>query len=108
MLKQSLQIISYLLISLLIGIIVTLMTDQVENVAVEKRIRTGLEDSIRHAIASFRESTARVSSADEKTFVKKYIATVMKDKVTVSERASGAGPDAPENPLFLFSFDGAA
>ncbi len=104
MLKQTLKIVSYLIVSLLIGIAVTLLTDSIENVTVEKKIRKNIEADIKNAVASFKDSAPRSTSADEIAFIERYTATVLGDKVVAGERASGGPPEgAGAELLYLFT-----
>ncbi len=99
MLKQTLKIVSYLIISLLIGIAVTLLTDSIENITVEKKIRKDIEADIRNAVASFKDSAPHSTSADETAFIERYTATVMGDKVAAGVPPEGAGAEL----LYLFT-----
>jgi len=104
MLKQTFKIVSYLIIALSFGIIITLILDNIENVTVEKRIRKAMEDSVRNAVASFKDSAPNATTADEMDFVKRFTANVMGDKMVA--RQHGADRPAEENDglLFLFTF----
>ncbi len=108
MLMQTLKIVSYLIFSLLIGVVVTLLTDKIDNVAVEKRIFKTIENDIKNSVSSFKESASRITSRDEKAFVKKFIASVMKDRVAVYERSSGMPPQARARERFLFTLENPA
>src|SRR5208283_6199718 len=81
MLKQSLRPILYLLIALATGIIVTLLMDQVANIAVEKRIRTELKQEITNAAASFKDSAKTPSHEEVLLFIKKFSVSVMSGKI---------------------------
>lgn len=107
MLKQTLKIVSNLLLSLLIGIVVTLIVDSSEDVAVEKKIRKTVEDSINNAVASFKASAVHPTSHDEKSFIIKFVDTVMADKAVVREHASNRLPETEDKDLtFLFTLSG--
>ncbi len=108
MLKQTVRVVSYLVISLLVGIVVAVVADKVEDAAVEKSIRTTVENKIKNAVASFDEAATRPTSDEEKNFVRKYIATVMKDEVEVHEQGSTRpvpGSD-PDKVVFIFTLKG--
>ncbi len=108
MLKQTLTIISYLLASLLVGILVTLLADSTENVAVEKKIRARMESEIRDTLASFRASAVHPAAGDEKNFLMHFITTVMADRLVVRDRG-GAGPAPAAGDAataYLFTVDG--
>ncbi len=104
MLKQTAKIVSYLIIALIVGVIITLITDSIENIAVEKRIRKSIEADIRNAAASFKEFAPHASAVDEFAFMKKYVSTVMESKAIARERDTGKPPD--KDQLFLFSLAG--
>jgi signal transduction histidine kinase len=88
---------------LIIGTIVTLLVDSIQNVEVDKRIRKNMEYTVNDALSSFKESSKKHSSTDERTFVKKFIATVMKDKITARERGSGGIPETNDRDLYIFT-----
>jgi C4-dicarboxylate-specific signal transduction histidine kinase len=102
MLKQTLKVVSYLLISLIIGIIVTLIADSVENVTVEKKIRKTLEAEIGNAVASFKDSAPNSGTDEVMAFARKYTGTVLKEKVLVQDHVSNKLPDSNEL-LYLFT-----
>ncbi len=106
MYRYTLKIVVYLIFSLLVGIAVTMISDKIENVTVERKIRKTLESSINQSLSSFRESAASNSAADEKAFIKKFAATVMRDKVVLYEHGSRASETA-DSTLFLFTLHGA-
>ncbi len=103
MLKQTSTIVSFLLISILVGIAATLVTDKIENITVQKRLEKTLESDIRNALSSFKESAKHTTPLDEKTFVLKFISATMEDKVTVYERVSAERPKAGSDESFLFT-----
>jgi len=106
MLKQTLKIVSYLVGSLFIGMVITLLADSAENGAVEKRIRTTIEDDIKNAVASFKESAVRPTSRDEKHFIIKFADTVMADKVIIHEYRQDRQLGADDDAVFLFVLQG--
>jgi signal transduction histidine kinase len=106
MLKQTLKIVAYLILSLLIGTAVAYLADSVENVTVEKRIRKTIEDNIKNAVVSFKESAVRPTSHDEKNFIVKFADTVMADKVVVREHRPDRRPGANDDATFLFTLQG--
>lgn len=106
MLKQTLKIVFYLVASLLIGTAVAFLYDRTENVAVEKRIRKSLEDNIKNAVTSFKESAVRPTSRDEKNFIIKFVDTVMADKVIMHEYSPDKRAGADDAAAFLFTLQG--
>jgi signal transduction histidine kinase len=106
MLKQTLKIVTYLIGSLLIGVVVTLFVDSTGDAAVEKRIRKTVEANIKNAVASFKESDIHPTPNDEKSFILKFIDTVMADKAVVREHAREGSPVTDVDAKFLFTLHG--
>jgi len=106
MLKQTLKIVSYLICSVLIGIIITLLVDSTEDAAVEKRIRKTVEDNIKNAVASFKESAVHPTPHDEKSFIIKFVDTVMADRAIIREHALDGLPRHDVDAVFLFTLQG--
>ena len=103
MLKQTFKIVFYLIVALFFGIIVTLVTDSIENVAVEQRIRMTIEDNVRNAVASFKDSAPKATNAEEIAFVKAYAVNVMGDKIVAKEHSAGRQPEGDASVVFLFT-----
>lgn len=103
MVKQSLRLVLYLVISLVFGIIITLTLDQFENVSVEKNLRKALELEVRNATASFKETASNVSDEEVISFIKQYSSVVMKDKIIAVDRTQNSRTNNNEFK-FLFSF----
>lgn len=93
MLNQSLRLITYLLVSLVIGIAVTLLVDNVENIAVEKKIRKDLEQEIRAAAASFRDSAGSPDTAHLLRFLQTFSSSAMNGKIIAIDPAHDGKPD---------------
>jgi len=93
----------YLVISMLTGIIVTLIMDEFENIAVEKKIRIELEREIRAAANSFKNS-AKVSTSQQVTgFIKTFTASALNGKV-VTINPDLENKPADRNHSFLFTY----
>jgi signal transduction histidine kinase len=103
MLKQTFKIVSYLIIALSFGIIITLIADSIENITVEKRIRKTVEDNVRNVVASFKDSAPNATTADEIDFVKRFAVNVMGDKIVAREHSAGRPPEGDDSLLFLFT-----
>jgi signal transduction histidine kinase len=103
MLKQSLRPILYLLIALATGIIVTLLMDQVANIAVEKRIRTELKQEITNAAASFKDSAKNPSPEETLFFIKKFSVSVMSGKIIAVNPEQETRPNSKDF-TFLFTY----
>lgn len=101
--KQPLRLILYLMISLLTGIIVTLVMDSFENIAVEKRIRKELEQEIRAAATSFKNFAGTSTPKELVNFIKAFSASALSDKIIASDPTHEKKPDRGEF-AFLFSY----
>jgi len=73
--------VGYLLVALVVGITATLVLDSFENIAVEKRIRNELEQYIKGAAASFKETAKLPTSSETIRFIKKYSKSSLSDKI---------------------------
>lgn len=105
MIKQSLRLVLYLVISLVFGIIITLILDQIENISVEKNLRKALESEIKGAAASFKEVTKDASDEKVISFIKQYSLVVMKDKIIAVDRTQTQNSWTNNNKSkFLFTF----
>jgi signal transduction histidine kinase len=103
MLRQVLNILLYLIVSLFIGTLVTLLVDEIQNVEVDKRLRTGMESTIKDALSSYKESSTQHTSNEDIIFIKKFVATVMKDKIIARQRGSGDIPETYDHDLYIFT-----
>jgi signal transduction histidine kinase len=65
-----------------------------------------MEYTVKNALSSFNDSSTRRTSADEKTFIQKFVATVMRDKIIVQERGSVNIPETKNHDLFFFTLKG--
>jgi len=102
MLKQLLRPISYLLISLLIGTIATLVWDSYENIAVEKKIRSELKKEIEDAADSFKQFSRTPTPNEVVLFLKQFSAST-----ALSSKIIAVSPDRdtkPEDKDFSFLF----
>ncbi|MBF0544032.1 MAG: HAMP domain-containing histidine kinase [Candidatus Riflebacteria bacterium] len=101
-LKKSLKVVFFLITSMGFGIVVTLIADMMENIAVEKKIRQTLEWEIKNAVVSFKDSTPNSSSDELVAFLQRYTETVLRDKVLVQEKRPQKLPENGESQ-FLFT-----
>jgi len=102
MLKQLLRPISYLLVSLLIGIIATLVLDSYVNIAVKKKVQSELQREIEDAAASFKEFSTTSTPDEVLLFLKKFSASP-----TLSHKIIAVNSDSeikPGNKDFTFLF----
>ncbi len=100
--KKPLRIILYFLISLLIGIVATLVMDYFENFAVEKSLRKELEQEIRFAAASFKGATSNFTPDEVLSFLKSYSASALHGKIIAVDPVTGSKPGRDSS--FLFSY----
>ncbi len=108
MLKRTIRVVSYLIVSLLIGVVITVLIDKIDDASVEHGIRTTVESKIRNAVTALKESVTLSTSAEEENYVRKFVATVMNDEVEIHEKGpSGAlkGSGTSER-YFLFTLKG--
>jgi signal transduction histidine kinase len=108
MLKRTVRVVSYLIFSLLVGVVVTVLIDKIYDDTIEQSLRTTVKNKINNAVTSFKESVRRHTSAEEKNYVRKFAATVMSDEVEVYEKGSRGpltGSDA-NGRYFLFTLKG--
>jgi signal transduction histidine kinase len=105
MLKQTLTIVSCLVGSVFVGIVVAFIVDSTENIAIEKSIRASVEADIEKTRVLFNESALSHRPSDEKSFITKYIGTVMADKVVAYDHEPGGRPEVDKED-FLFSLNG--
>jgi signal transduction histidine kinase len=103
MIRQTFKLVVYLLFSLSIGITVTLIMDEFENITVEKKIREALELEIKNAINAFKSSSDNTSAEQAISFLKKFSSTAMKDRIIAVDQAKDNRPDSKEFK-FLFTF----
>ena len=101
--RQPVQLILYLLISLCIGIVITLVLDSFDNIAVEKKIRRDLRQQIEGAAASFQDCAGSVKLDGVLLFLKEFTDSTLKGKVLAVKPGAENHPDAEEHS-FLFTY----
>lgn len=104
MLKRVLQFISYLIISLGFGLLVVIISGNIAIILQEKKVSQATRMEIKNAISAFKDSASNATPDQTASFLKRFIASVMKDKVIVIDSAHGKKPDKDEfKYLFAFS-----
>ncbi|MGO9138393.1 MAG: ATP-binding protein [Syntrophales bacterium] len=103
MLKHSLHPILYLLVSVLIGIAVTLLMDSFANIAVEKKIRSELKQEIEAAATSFKESDKTATPNEVLFFLKKFSSSSLSDKIIAVDSNEEKKVDS-RNFSYLFTY----
>jgi len=106
MFKRTIKLVFYLFISFLIGIIVTLAIDQYENIEVEKKLRHDIVQEIKDTVASFESTVSKSDPAKTISFINKFTATSMNDRVLAVDPAKESSPD-PKDFKFLFAYTAA-
>lgn len=101
--KNTLRIIIYLLIALTLGVIATLVTSNLDNIAEEKRFKKAVEMEVKSAVASFKDSAPAATQDDVIRFLTEFTRSAMKDKVVAVEHGSGRRPKS-DDFKFLFKF----
>lgn len=102
MFKQTLRFVFYLIISILIGIAVTLTIDHFENIAVEKKVRKDLESELRGAVSSFNSYSNNHAPEESIKFIKKFSVSSMQDRV-IAVDSEDKIPDK-DKFKYLFTF----
>lgn len=103
MIKQTIILVSYLMVSISIGITVTFTADKLGNVAQEEKIRKVVKSEIRNAIDSFKESSHDATSDEVINFIKSLSTKAMKDRIIAIDPAKEDKPKSNEFK-FLFKF----
>lgn len=101
MFKNTLRFISYLLFSLTLGVVVTFVIIDLENIAEEKKLKKAVEQEIVGAVNSFKEAATSPDNEQVLSFLKKYTVASMKDKVVAVDHGS---PKKPANNEFTYLF----
>ncbi|MBI3592828.1 MAG: hypothetical protein HY099_05055, partial [Nitrospirae bacterium] len=91
--KRILQLVSYLIISLSVGIVVAFITSNLESTAEEKKLRQATRREIRNIVSAFKDSVPGTTSDQIIKFLEKFTADVMKDKVIAVDVLEGKKPD---------------
>lgn len=101
MAKYILKMVFYLVCSIMLGIVVTLVLDQIDNIAVEKKLRESLRGEILDATASFEDTAKNPTRTDITRFIKKFTSTVMKDKVQTVDKNMNDKANTLKNKMFF-------
>lgn len=107
MLKRVLQFVSYLIISLSFGLLVIIISGNIGIILQEKKVRQATKLEIKNAISAFKDSAPDATPDQTINFLRKFTASVMKEKVIALDPAQGKKPDRDEfKHLFTFSEGG--
>lgn len=104
MTKDTLRFIFYLLVAISLGVVVSLITSNLDNFAEEKRLKKTIESEVRSAVSSFRDSAPAANDDDAMRFLKLFAASAGKDKILVVEHGVDKRPEGKDyRPLFKFA-----
>lgn len=93
MLKRISQFVGYLLISLLVGALLTLITSRIGNVVEEEEVAHGLKIEVENTFSYFRKSFPGMSEEETLVFLEDFISSVMKTRLIAVDHAPGKHPD---------------
>ncbi|TAN62619.1 hypothetical protein EPN18_04425 [bacterium] len=99
--KNTLPVIIYLFVAITIGIMVTLVTGNLDNMAEEKRLKKSVEMEVRNAVSSFKDSAPVATQDDVIRFLKEFTRTAMKNKLVAVEHGEGRRPNADDYVFLL-------
>lgn len=99
--KNTLPVIIYLLVAITIGVMVTLVTGNLDNMAEEKRLKKSVEMEVRNAVSSFKDSAPIATQDDVIRFLKEFTRTAMKNKLVAVEYGEGRRPNADDYVFLL-------
>ena len=103
MLKRTLQFVGFLLVSIVFGLAVTLITSNLENMAGEKKLKHEVKVEIKKVVSAFRELVPGATPGQTTEFLRRFIASTMKDKVIAVARGREHPPGRDE-AAYLFTF----
>jgi len=89
LLKRTSQFVGYLLISLLVGILLTLTTSRLGNIVEEDEVAHNLKTEVENTISYFQKSFPDMSAGQTVEFLEKFISSVMKTKLIAVNPALG-------------------
>lgn len=103
MMQRAVRMVFRLLVAVAVGIVVALAIDSYQNIAVEKKLRKGLESEIRSAVRSF-VLNAKSPGPDEVIgFLKNFSAAGMQGRIVAVDPSRNDRPDARQFD-YLFTF----
>jgi C4-dicarboxylate-specific signal transduction histidine kinase len=103
LLNRTSQFVGYLLISLLVGILVTLATIRLDNVVEEEEVAHNLKAEVDNTISYFQNSVPNMSPDRTIEFFEKFISSVMKTKLIAVNPSIGKKLDK-DDFSYLMSF----
>jgi two-component system, sensor histidine kinase FlrB len=89
LLKRISQFVGYLLISLFVGILVTVSTTRLDNIVEEEEAAHNLKTEVENTISYFQESVPDMSPDRTIEFLEKFISSVMKAKLIAVKPSFG-------------------
>ena len=101
---QTIRLIGYLIVSLLFGIIITVIVGSFGNNVIERNVKRDTERQIKNAVKAFEDSDANETPDEVVHFLKEYLNSVMKDKAVGVDPEQGDKVPSENDALFLFAF----
>jgi len=102
--SQTIRLIGYLIVSILVGVLITTIIGNYGNKVIEENAKQETKDQIDKAILSFRDAADNETSEEVIRYVKQYVNTVINDQVVGIDRAQGDKIPKEKDALFLFTF----
>src|ERR1017187_9108790 len=101
---QTIRLIVYLIVSILVGVLITAIIGNYGNRVIEKNSKKETKDQIDRAVKSFRDAAENETPEEVVRYVKQYVNTVINDQVVGVDLAQGDKIPDKEAALFLFTF----
>lgn len=101
---QTIRLIGYLIVSILVGVLITAITGNYGNKVIEENAKKETKDQINKAVTSFRDAAENETSEEVVRYVKQYVNTVINDQVVGIDLAQGDKAPKKKDALFLFTF----
>ncbi len=103
MLNRTTQFVGYLLISLLVGILITLTTTRLDNIVEEREVAANVKTEVENTISYFQNSVPNMTPDQTIEFLEKFISSVMKTKLIAVNPSLGKTLDKNDF-RYLLSF----
>lgn len=104
MLKRTLEFVSYLLVSLAVGMLVILLSTNLATIVEEKKVKQETEQTVQKAVVAFHKSAPGADPEQTAEFVRRFVAAAMEGKLIAVDRDPARKPDKKAyDYLFTFS-----
>jgi signal transduction histidine kinase len=101
---QTIRLIVYLIIAILVGVLMTAIIGSYGNRVIEENAKKETKDQIDRAVKSFRDAAENETPEEVVRYVKQYVNTVINDQVVGVDLARGDKIPDKEAVLFLSTF----